>query len=139
MRGFTHIQRDEVVLQLRLVHRPVHLEELLHDLSDGRGDEDGGRLHPEHGSAGDVHGESSLPPPPPPPPWEVRRRTVRDLLPQPDAGTERLGEEGDYDVIHVSVRDEEEILGDRAMRTAADVEGDLQRGEHHTGLLPSYR
>lgn len=40
-------------------------------------------------------------------------------------------------MIHVSVGDEEEVVGDSSLGASPDVEGYLERGEHYACLLPS--
>lgn len=42
-----------------------------------------------------------------------------------------------YDVIHVGVRDEEEVLGDCAVWATADVESYTKRREHDASLVTS--
>ena len=51
----------------------------------------------------------------------------------------RCGREGywHYDVVHVGVGDEEEVLGDGALGASTDVESEVERGEDYTGLLPT--
>lgn len=42
-----------------------------------------------------------------------------------------------YDVIHVSMGDEEEVVGDGTLRASSNVECYLERGEHYARLLAS--
>jgi len=43
------------------------------------------------------------------------------------------------DVVHVRVGDEEEVLRDGERRAPADVEGEVEGGEHDAGLMPRDR
>lgn len=97
-----YLERHELVVEVRLVHGSVDLEELPHEVRKACGDEDGGRAHPPATPRGDVQGEAP-------------------------------------NVVHVRMGDEEEVLRDGERRTAANVESEVEGGEHDACLMPSDR